>query len=88
MDVKDIFETKFEQFSIPESLRNVRIPLTLDSLGVVSNTTKIYDLMEILKGCAQRQIQELAQVNTFLKLFIDEKVPHSRWMGITLDSYF
>lgn len=60
--VKPESNKKLIHFYISESLKNVRIPLTLDSLGVVSNTTKIYDLMEVLKGCAQRQIQELAQV--------------------------
>jgi|FrelakmetLWP11LW_1041352.scaffolds.fasta_scaffold320218_1 hypothetical protein len=47
--------------SFSEDLKNVRIPLVIDSLGMVSNSTKIVDLMEILKGCAQRQIQELAR---------------------------
>ena len=46
---------------LSEDLKNVRIPLTIDTLGMVPNSTKIVDLMEILKGCAQRQIQELAR---------------------------
>ena len=51
-------------FIFSEDLKNVRIPLVIDSLGVVSNSSKIIDIMEVLKGCAQRQIQELARTGS------------------------
>jgi hypothetical protein len=65
-----------------EDLKNVRIPLVIDSLGMVPNTMKLIDLMEILKGCAQRQIQELARTGDFLELDL------RRWIFFSLSFIF
>lgn len=39
----------------------MKIPLKIDAIGVAKKTTKIPDLMEILKGCVQRQIHEMGR---------------------------
>ena len=39
----------------------MKIPLKIDSLAMASNSTKIVDLMELLKGCVQRQIHEIGR---------------------------
>ena len=41
--------------------KSVKIPLKIDSLGITANTTKIVDVMEVLKGCVQRQIHEMGR---------------------------
>jgi len=41
--------------------KSVRIPIKIDSLGYTANSTKIVDLMEVLKGCVQRQIHEMGR---------------------------
>ena len=41
--------------------KSVRLPLKIDSLGITANTTKIVDVMEVLKGCVQRQIHEMGR---------------------------
>ena len=42
-------------------VKSVKIPLKIDALGYAPNSMKIGDLMEILKGCVQRQIHEMAR---------------------------
>jgi len=51
----------FDSFPCLENEKNVRVPITVDSLGVTRKTTKIPDLMEVLKGCVQRQIHETGE---------------------------
>ena len=41
--------------------KSVKIPLKIDSLGITANATKIVDVMEVLKGCVQRQIHEMGR---------------------------
>ena len=41
--------------------KSVTIPIKIDSLGYTANSTKIVDLMEVLKGCVQRQIHEMGR---------------------------
>jgi hypothetical protein len=41
--------------------KSVKIPLKIDSLGIAANVTKIVDVMEVLKGCVQRQIHEMGR---------------------------
>ena len=41
--------------------KSVKLPLKIDSLGITANTTKIVDVMEVLKGCVQRQIHEMGR---------------------------
>ena len=41
--------------------KSVNIPLKIDALGIAASTTKIVDVMEVLKGCVQRQIHEMGR---------------------------
>ena len=41
--------------------KSVKIPIKINSLGYTANSTKIADLMEVLKGCVQRQIHEMGR---------------------------
>ena len=41
--------------------KSVKIPLKIDALGIAANNSKIVDLMEVLKGCVQRQIHEMGR---------------------------
>ena len=41
--------------------KSVKIPLKIDALGIAANNTKIVDVMEVLKGCVQRQIHEMGR---------------------------
>ncbi len=45
----------------PGEHKNIVLKLSLDALGVVRKTTKIPDLMEVLKGCLQRQVHEMGR---------------------------
>merc|ERR1719350_1717786 len=44
-----------------KSYKSVKIPLKIDSLGIAAVTTKIVDVMEVLKGCVQRQVHEMGR---------------------------
>lgn len=39
----------------------VKIPLVIDALAIAPNTMKIVDVMELLKGCTQRQVFEMGR---------------------------
>ena len=44
-----------------KSYKSVKIPLKIDSLGIAAVTTKTVDVMEVLKGCVQRQVHEMGR---------------------------
>ena len=57
---KDIIQ-KFQLVIITGDDKHVTIPIKVDAIGVARKSTKIPDLMEVLKGCVQRQIHNMGR---------------------------